>query len=108
MIRLISCADGCAWKGGWIKLGVSRTPALTIWLQAQRLTFLTRNQQLSVNMTLILALYLSISVYCNEIHATTAARVVTIGKERKGNARSYDLNHNSLWPKLDWHWQNSD
>lgn len=97
MIRLISCAAGWVWKCGRIKLGVSCVPALTIWLQAQWLTFLTRNQQLLLNMTSILALDLSISVYCNEIHATTATRVVTIGKERNGNARSYDLYHITLW-----------
>lgn len=83
-------------EGWWIKLGVSRALALTIWLQAQGLTFLIRNQLLLLNMTSILALDLSVSVYCNEIHATTAARVVTIGKERNGNARSYDLNHITL------------
>lgn len=34
MIRLISCAAGWVWKGGWSKLGVSRALALTMWLQA--------------------------------------------------------------------------
>ncbi len=35
MIRLISCAAGSVWEGGWSKLGVSPALALTMWLQAR-------------------------------------------------------------------------
>ncbi len=86
---------GCGRAGGVSLVSVLLLP----WPCGCRLglTFLTQNQQLLLNMTSILALDLSVSVYCNEIHATTAARVVTIGKERNGNARSYNLNHITLW-----------